>query len=41
MTTVGFGDIVPITTTARLVVARQAILGLVLLGLFLNDLTRE
>jgi hypothetical protein len=35
-TTVGFGDIVPMTTVARAVVTAQAILGVVIIGLFLN-----
>jgi hypothetical protein len=36
ITTVGFGDIIPITNTARLLVALEAVLGIVLVGLFLN-----
>jgi hypothetical protein len=36
ITTVGFGDIVPITPMARGVVAFQAVLGIILAGLFLN-----
>ncbi len=35
-TTLGFGDITPVSTQARLGVAFQAILGVVLIGLFLN-----
>ncbi len=38
ITTVGFGDIVPITTRARIVIAIEAILGIVLIGLFLNSI---
>jgi ion channel len=38
MTTIGFGDIVPITPLARGWVASQAIVGAILVGLFLNDL---
>jgi len=36
MTTVGFGDVVPLTPRARLVVGIQAVLGILLAGLFLN-----
>ena len=38
MTTVGFGDIVPLTSTARALVALEPIIGWVLAGLFLNSL---
>lgn len=38
ITTVGFGDIVPLTATARALVAIEAIAGWVLAGLFLNSL---
>ncbi len=38
ITTVGFGDIVPITTTARALTALEAIAGWLLAGLFLNSL---
>jgi hypothetical protein len=38
ITTVGFGDIVPITTTARALTAIEAIAGWLLAGLFLNSL---
>jgi hypothetical protein len=37
ITTLGFGDIVPMTDRARLLVALEAILGIVLMGLFLNS----
>ena len=37
ITTLGYGDIVPITTTARMWVAVEAILGVVTIGLFLTD----
>jgi hypothetical protein len=37
MTTIGFGDIVPITPLARGWVTSQAIAGVVLIGLFIND----
>lgn len=36
ITTVGFGDIVPITSAARRWVAIEAILGIVLIGVFIN-----
>ncbi len=38
ITTVGYGDIVPITPRARLYVALEAILGIILIGLFVNSL---
>jgi hypothetical protein len=38
ITTVGFGDIVPITTAARALTAIEAIAGWLLAGLFLNSL---
>jgi len=41
ITTLGFGDIVPITTLARLVVASEAIIGIIIIGLFLNALSKE
>jgi voltage-gated potassium channel Kch len=40
ITTVGYGDIVPITTAARVFVGFEAVLGVVLAGLFLAALTR-
>lgn len=39
ITTVGFGDILPITDRARFAVAFEAVLGIVLIGLFLSALT--
>ncbi len=36
LTTVGFGDIVPMTPLARAVVTGEAILGVIIIGLFLN-----
>jgi voltage-gated potassium channel Kch len=36
ITTVGFGDIVPLSSLARLVVGIEAVTGWVLAGLFLN-----
>jgi hypothetical protein len=41
ITTLGFGDIVPITTTARTVISIESILGIVVVGLFLNALSYE
>jgi hypothetical protein len=37
-TTLGFGDITPIAQTARLLVSAEAIVGVVLIGLFLNSI---
>lgn len=41
ITTLGFGDFVPITKTARLWVSSEAILGVILIGLFLNSLSKN
>lgn len=41
VTTVGYGDIVPLTDLARTAVAAEAIVGIVLIGLFLNALSHE
>jgi hypothetical protein len=41
ITTLGFGDIIPVTTEARGWVTGEAIAGVILVGLFLNSLTRE
>jgi hypothetical protein len=41
ITTLGFGDIVPITTAARRLVTCEAVFGVVMIGLFLNSLTRK
>jgi hypothetical protein len=38
-TTTGFGDIVPITTRARIITIGEVFLGMILVGLFLNALT--
>jgi len=38
ITTLGYGDIVPLTTYARLWIATEAVLGIVVIGLFLNSL---
>jgi hypothetical protein len=37
ITTLGYGDIVPITTLSRTVVAIEAILGIIIIGLFVNS----
>lgn len=41
ITTLGYGDITPITSTARVFVAIEAILGVVIVGLFLNAVARK
>lgn len=41
ITTVGFGDIVPVTDFARALVASEAILGVVTAGLFLNAIAQR
>ncbi len=41
ITTLGYGDIVPLTDLTRLLVALESVLGLLLIGLFLNSLFRE
>jgi len=41
ITTVGYGDILPITTLARALVASEAILGIIIIGFFLNSLWNE
>lgn len=38
-TTLGLGDIIPITPTARFLVASEAILGITIAGLFINSLS--
>ncbi len=38
ITTLGYGDIVPLTTNARILVSLESILGIVFLGLFVNDI---
>lgn len=40
ITTLGFGDIVPVTDTARTLVSIEVLLGVVLAGLFLNAVTQ-
>lgn len=41
ITTLGFGDIVPLTTPARMVVSVESVLGIVLMGLFLNAVASQ
>lgn len=41
VTTLGYGDITPVTSTTRFLVGSEAILGVLLVGLFLNSLTRR
>ena len=41
ITTLGYGDIVPITDWNRFYIALESVLGVVFIGLFLNSLTRE
>ena len=41
ITTLGFGDIVPLTTAARLLVSSEAVLGILVVGLFLNAVAKE
>jgi Ion channel len=41
VTTLGFGDITPVTSPARTIVGLEAISGVVLIGLFLNALARK
>lgn len=41
ITTLGYGDIVPITTAARIAISIEAIMGIVLIGLFLNAVAKR
>jgi hypothetical protein len=41
ITTVGFGDIVPLTGRARSLVAIEAILGIVIIGMFINSVGQK
>lgn len=41
ITTLGFGDIVPLDSTGRFLVAVEAVLGVVLMGLFLNAIAKN
>jgi len=40
ITTSGFGDIVPITNRARMIISIEALLGIIIAGLFLNAINR-
>jgi voltage-gated potassium channel Kch len=41
ITTLGFGDIVPLTTPARLAISVEAVTGILLMGRFLNAVAKE
>lgn len=41
ITTLGYGDIVPINDLARTLVAVQSVLGIVLIGLFINAIGND
>jgi hypothetical protein len=41
ITTVGFGDIVPISDRTRLLTAAEAVSGIIVIGLFLNSLAQQ
>lgn len=41
LTTLGFGDIVPVSNVARILISIEAILGVVIIGLFLNSLSKR
>jgi len=41
ITTVGYGDIVPITTVTRTLIATEAVLGMLIIGLYLNALSHR
>ncbi|TBZ35965.1 two pore domain potassium channel family protein [Rhizobium leguminosarum bv. viciae] len=41
ITTLGLGDIVPISPMARTLVAAEAVIGILLAGLFLNALASQ
>jgi hypothetical protein len=41
LTTLGFGDIVPVENAARILISIEAIFGVVLIGLFLNALSKR
>jgi len=38
ITTLGYGDIIPVTDSARLTVATEALAGIILIGLFINSI---
>jgi Ion channel len=41
ITTLGFGDIVPISNVARILISLEAIIGVITIGLFLNALAKR
>lgn len=41
ITTLGYGDIVPLTSLARILISLEAVLGIIVIGLFLNALSFE
>jgi hypothetical protein len=41
ITTAGYGDITPLTTRARLLIILEAVLGIILFGLFLSTLSGQ
>jgi hypothetical protein len=41
ITTLGFGDIVPLSSSARLAIAVEAVVGIVIMGLFLNAIAQQ
>ena len=41
ITTLGYGDIVPITTSSRLLAASESVIGVIIIGLFLNDVANK
>jgi hypothetical protein len=41
ITTLGFGDITPVSSVARIIVGGEAVLGIVLMGLFLNSVAQK
>ena len=41
ITTLGYGDIVPLTTRARILIIAESISGVILIGLFLHSLTKK
>lgn len=41
ITTTGFGDIVPLTRNARIAVSVEAVVGLVIMGLFINEISKR
>jgi hypothetical protein len=41
ITPLGFGDVVPLTTPARLAISLEAVIGILVMGLFLNAVARD